>query len=79
MNPYYTHREYLQQELERLKDGSVVLELGVGDGSSEVMGKFAKLHPNIKIYGLEPDVNWLYNTKMKYAQGLDNYKCITRS
>ena len=72
-NPYYTHRPFLQRELDRLrlKRDSVVIELGTGDGSSLLMHKFAKQNPTCKIIAFETNPDWLTKQRDKYQ--LDNY------
>lgn len=75
-NPYYTHRPYLQQELDLLipeidKKKINILELGVGDGSSELFHKFAQLSENISIIGIETNLIWANKIKQKYQ--LNNY------
>jgi hypothetical protein len=54
MNPYYTHRPYLISELNKLIESKQssdisILELGVGDGSSQIFNEFAKNYRNISI------------------------------
>lgn len=79
-NPFYTHREYLQQELDNLLTKNTtqksinILELGVGDGSSELMHSFAKNNMNVSILGLESNSDWANTIKEKYT--LSNYKIL---
>lgn len=58
MNPYATHQEYLGKELDNLKDGSIVLELGVGYGSSPLMYEFCKKNSNSLVYSFETNLEW---------------------
>jgi hypothetical protein len=74
---YYTHRPYIISELNKLIDSKKsstisILELGVGDGSSEVFNEFSQKHKNISIIGLETDYLWYNNMKAKYE--LPNYQ-----
>ena len=76
-NPYYTHRPYLQKELDllipKIDNKKInILELGVGDGSSELFHKFAQLSNNISIIGIETDIQWANQIKTKYS--LNNYE-----
>jgi trans-aconitate methyltransferase len=79
MNPYYTHRPYLTSELNKLiefKQSSAIsiLELGVGDGSSQVFNEFAKNYNNISIIGLDTNFSWCDSMRMKY--GCPNYQIL---
>lgn len=74
MNPYYTHREYLINELNSLditKD-ITILELGTGDGSGEIFHDWCSRFPNIRVIGFEFDNTWLQTVKEKYT--LPNYE-----
>lgn len=76
-NPYYTHRKFLTQELNRLISTprkKFILELGVGDGSSEIFHEFAKNNSHIQILGLETDYSWAKSMQLKYE--LSNYKIL---
>jgi hypothetical protein len=68
---YYTHRPFLQRELDKLGPDSLVIELGVGDGSSLLLHEFAKKNPNCKVMGFETNPDWHESQKQKYQ--LDNY------
>jgi hypothetical protein len=72
-NPYYTHREYLENELEKLikQDSIRCIEFGTGDGSAEIFEKFAKEYQKIEITSFESDASWLKTVKEKYER--DNY------
>lgn len=75
-NAFYTHRPYLQKELDILlnhnpKEQLNILELGVGDGSSELFHRFARSRENISILGLETNARWANKMKEKYQ--LSNY------
>ena len=73
MNPYYTHRKYLIEELNKLNYSKPVrvLEFGTGDGSAVVFRFFAYLYPDLKIESYETDFNWLRSMTDKYSA--DNY------
>lgn len=76
MSAFYTHRPYLQKELDDLMSKALyhpvhILELGVGDGSSELLHNFAQKHNNASVLGLETDRSWASNTKDRYK--LPNY------
>lgn len=77
MNPYYTHRPYLISELNKLIESKQssdisILELGVGDGSSQIFNEFAKNYKNISIIGLDTNCAWCDNMRMKYE--MPNYQ-----
>ena len=73
LNPFYTHRPFLINELEKLKNKSTVkiLEFGVGDGSSEIIHEYASNNKNFYIEAYETDISWLNEMKRKYQ--LENY------
>lgn len=71
MNPFYTHQKYLQQELDSLKSTAIILELGVGEGSSPLMYEFCKKNKKAKVFAFESDESWLNGMKSKYE--LKNY------
>lgn len=73
-NVFYTHRKYLIEELEKLKNNKSVhiLEFGVGDGSSLIMNDYASKYPNFKIESYETDEEWFKEMKSIYS--LPNYK-----
>lgn len=73
MNAYYTHQKYLQKEIDNLKNGSILLELGVGVGSSSVIHNNCKTK-NITAIAFESDYNWLNNMCNRFE--LPNYKFI---
>ena len=72
-NPWYSHRHGLRQELDKLDKGrnTVVLEFGVGDGSSEVLHEYCSIYPMMKVVGFETNPIWFQDMKLKYA--LPNY------
>jgi hypothetical protein len=72
MHPYFTHKEYLKKELASLKSDAVVLELGIGDGSSPLMYDFCRDNPIAKVVGLETDQDWTDKIKNEYS--LPNYE-----
>lgn len=73
MNPFYTHREFLKRELEKLNYNEEIniLEFGTGDGSAEILFEYAKNYPNLNINAFDNDTNWLSSMKEKY--NLPNY------
>lgn len=78
MNPYYTHRPYLTEclnKLENKKEKVKILELGIGDGSSEILNSFAKKNENFLINGIDTDISWVNSMKSKFE--LKNYKFET--
>ena len=72
MNPYITHQEYLKKELLSLRNSAVILELGVGNGSSPLMYDFCKKNPKSKVISFENDQVWFENIFNQYGE-LDNY------
>jgi hypothetical protein len=77
MNPYYTHRPYLIDCLNKLENKNKkqkvkILELGVGDGSSEIFNSFAQKNKNFSIKGFDNDKGWVDSMKSKFE--LKNYK-----
>jgi len=78
-NPYYTHREYLENELKKLiesKNNIQCLEFGTGEGSAEVFHQFANSYDNIQITAYETDSVWLNSTKEKYERPNYNFHYI---
>lgn len=73
MNAYYTHREFLIRELDKLDYTKEVniLEFGTGDGSAEILFEYAKKYPNLKIKAFDNDKDWLSSMMNKYS--LPNY------
>jgi hypothetical protein len=69
---YCTHQKYTKKELDNLKSNSVVLELGVGNGSSPLMYEFCKSNPESKVISFETDGAWFEQMFKKYGD-LDNY------
>ena len=68
---FYTHRPFLKEQLDKLKDNTVVLELGVGDGSSLLMKEYCESNGKHKVLAFETNRDW-YN-KMKGKYSVDNY------
>jgi hypothetical protein len=66
MNPYYSHQQYLTEELGKLSGRPLILEFGVGDGSSSVLRSFAIQKPEFRIRSYESDGNWFNKMKVKY-------------
>jgi hypothetical protein len=73
MSDYYTHREYLKSELDRLpQDKScVILELGIGEGSSYLINQHCIKNKNHKAMAFETDESWHNQIRSKYE--LENY------
>jgi hypothetical protein len=73
MNAYYTHREFLIRELDKLDYNNEVniLEFGTGDGSAEILFEYAKKYPNLKIKAFDNNIDWLTSMKERYE--LPNY------
>ena len=67
MSQYYTHQEYLKEELNKLPQNAHVLELGVGDGSSSIMSDFCLNNPSCKVQAFEGSSKWLRETEEKYC------------
>lgn len=71
-NGYYTHQSYLKKELDNLVSGSIVLELGIGEGSSSLMYEFCKNNPHITVHSFETNLEWFDQMFEKYGN-LPNY------
>ena len=71
MSDYFTHQKYLSKELSSLNNNSIVLELGIGEGSSPLMYDFCKNNPDSRVYAFDSDQIWLDRIKPKYS--LNNY------
>lgn len=69
---YCTHQNYTKQELSNLSDGSIVLELGVGNGSSPLMYEFCKNNSSSTVISFETDAVWFEQMFDKYGD-LPNY------
>lgn len=69
---YCTHQKYTSEELSKLKDNSIVLELGVGNGSSPLMYEFCKENPTCTVQSFETDAVWFEKMFAKYGD-LPNY------
>jgi hypothetical protein len=68
---YYTHRPFLQEQLDKLKPNAIVLELGTGDGSSLLMNQHCKKNKECTVLAFENNQEWHNSMKNKYS--LDNY------
>lgn len=73
-NGHSTHRPFLQNELNNLnKDKKcLILELGVGYGSSPLFYQHCLNNPNHFVLGFETDQSWFLQIKQQYQ--LPNYK-----
>lgn len=69
MNPYYTHRPYLIEQLKllALKDSAKILEFGVGEGSSSILSEFSKNNPHFEVQAFETDLSWIKSMEEKYS------------
>lgn len=76
MNEYYTHREFLITELEKISSEkkSICLEFGVGHGSSPIFQDFLKKNINMNVISYESNIEWLDNIKNIYSE--KNYSFI---
>jgi hypothetical protein len=72
MDAYITHQEYLKKELLSLDGSAVILELGVGNGSSPLMYEFCKNNPDSTVLSFETDGAWFDQMFEKYGD-LPNY------
>jgi hypothetical protein len=71
-NPYYTHRNILLKELKNLSDNSLILEIGIGHGSSKLLHNHAMKHPSNKYLAFETNNEYLKVISNKYK--LPNYE-----
>jgi len=60
MNAFYTHQQYLIQELRKLDYSGprLCLELGAGDGSASVFRGFLLDNPNLSVLSLDTSQDW---------------------
>ena len=72
MDAYATHQEYTKKELESLKGKKIVLELGVGNGSSPLMYNFCKNNPKARVISFETEQSWFNSMFEKYGEQ-ENY------
>ena len=71
MSEFYTHRPYLENELAKLSTNATIVELGVGDGSSQLMSDFANKNSNARVYAFESDNEWVNKMSRKFASPLN--------
>lgn len=69
---YCTHQKYTEEELSKLGKNSIVLELGIGNGSSPLMYEFCKENANSTVISFETDPEWFDKMFEKYGD-LPNY------
>ena len=69
---YCTHQKYTSKELSQLGNNGIVLELGVGNGSSPLMYEFCKSNPKFTVHAFETDSAWFDQMFAKYGD-LSNY------
>lgn len=69
MNPYYTHRRVLVDELSKLNYDHPVhcLEFGVGRGSSPIFRRFLMDNKNMIVDAYDNDEKWFVNMSREYA------------
>ena len=70
---HYSHRPYLQKELDGLdlSKKTTILELGMGNGSSELIHNFCKENKSVRAAGFDNHDEWF--NKIKNAFTLPNY------
>jgi len=71
MNPYYSHQEYLKEELNKVPKNAICLEFGPGEGSSSVFSEFALKNPQSKIAAFDNKYEWHTSMSSKYKT--ENY------
>ena len=71
-DPFITHQKYTSRELCKLPNSAVILELGVGNGSSPLMYDFCKNNPDSKVLAFETNSPWFNQMFEKYGD-LPNY------
>lgn len=69
---YCTHQNYTKEELSKLDKNPLILELGVGNGSSPLMYEFCKNNPDATVSCFETDADWFEKMFDKYGD-LPNY------
>lgn len=76
MESFYTHREYLKNELLKFDYTNTIkcLEFGTGDGSAVIFKELTDKYENLSVTSYESDFNWLTETKNKYEN--NNYNFI---
>ena len=67
-NPFGTHRKVLIDILNSLPTSSLIIELGVGFGSSSIFNKYSQSNPNVHIYSYETDEKYLKKISEKYQR-----------
>jgi hypothetical protein len=74
---YCTHQKYTREELSNLGKTPIILELGVGNGSSPLMYEFCKNNSDATVSCFETDAEWFEKMFNKYGD-LPNYifNCI---
>jgi hypothetical protein len=70
LNPYYTHQPVLYEML--LKTKGPILELGCGEGSTELIDIISKKQ-NRKVVTVESDSEWMSKYKLKYENKNHNF------
>lgn len=67
-HPFYTHRKYLIEQIEKLDltKPNIILEFGTGIGSGEIFSEYTKKYPNLKVISYEHDVEWFNQMKIQY-------------
>lgn len=67
-HPFYTHRQYLIEQIEKLDltQPNIILEFGTGIGSGDVFKEYADKYPLLTIISYEHDVEWFNQMKTQY-------------
>ena len=69
---FMTHQIYTSKELSKLNKNAVIVELGIGNGSSPLMYEFCKNNPDSKVLSFESNSVWFEQIFEKYGN-LPNY------
>jgi hypothetical protein len=72
-NGWYSHREFLVIELDKLdfEKKINILEFGTGHGSAEIFYEYTKKYPNLNIIAFDSDIKWVESMSKIYT--LPNY------
>jgi hypothetical protein len=68
MNKFYTHREFLENELNKIdvNKKSICIEFGTGDGSALIFRKYLEFNKNLNVISYENNKVWFDITSKKY-------------
>ncbi len=70
MSPFYTHQEYLADQISLLdytQPEVNCIEFGTGDGSAMIFRRFVNKHPTLKVVSYETDKMWCDSMSKIYA------------